>query len=83
MKYIATEQSFCTDPAFRQTGVAAFTGLDHVLAPSAIPSAVTQQPTSPNQEADQKLVGQFGDTARRAMEAGADGRDSRCSWLSH
>ena len=55
-------------------GVAAFTGLDHVLAPSAIPSAVTQQPTKAlTKEQIKKLVGQFGDTARRAMEAGADG----------
>ena len=55
-------------------GVAAYTGLDHVLAPSAIPSAVTKQPTKAlTKEQIKRLVGQFGDTARRAMEAGADG----------
>ena len=55
-------------------GVAALTGHDHVLAPSAIPSAVMQQPTKAlTKEQIKTLVGQFGDTARRAMEAGADG----------
>ena len=55
-------------------GVAAFTGQDHVLAPSAIPSSVTKQPTKAlTKEQIKTLVGQFGDTARRAMEAGADG----------
>ena len=51
-----------------------FTGNDYVLAPSAIPSAITQQPTRAlTIEQIHQLVGQFGDTARRAMEAGADG----------
>lgn len=55
-------------------GVAIFTGQDHVLAPSAIPSSVTKQPTKAlTKEQIKTLVGQFGDTARRAMEAGADG----------
>lgn len=55
-------------------GVAMFTGLDHVLAPSAIPSSVTKQPTKAlTKEQIKTLVGQFGDTAKRAMEAGADG----------
>lgn len=55
-------------------GVAALTGSDHVLAPSAIPSAVMQQPTKAlTLEQIKTLIGQFGDTARRAMEAGCDG----------
>lgn len=55
-------------------GVAALTGNDYVLAPSAIPSAVMQQPTRELAvEEIHTLVGQFGDCARRAMEAGADG----------
>ena len=55
-------------------GVAAFTGNDYVVAPSAIPSAVMQQPTRElTVEEIHTLVGQFGDCARRAMEAGADG----------
>lgn len=55
-------------------GVAALTGKDYVLAPSAIPSAVMQQPTKAlTKEEIKTLVGQFGDTAKRAMEAGADG----------
>ena len=55
-------------------GIAMFTGNDYVLAPSAIPSAITKQPTRAlTIEQIHQLVGQFGDTARRAMEAGADG----------
>lgn len=55
-------------------GVATLTGKDYVLAPSAIPSAVMQQPTKAlTKEEIKTLVGQFGDTAKRAMEAGADG----------
>ena len=55
-------------------GVAAFTGTDHVLAPSAIPSAVMKQPTKAmTKEQIKTTIDQFGDTARRAMEAGADG----------
>lgn len=55
-------------------GVAAYTGKDHVVAPSAIPSAVMQQPTRAlTKEEIKTLIGQFGDTARRAMKAGADG----------
>lgn len=55
-------------------GIAMFTGNDYVLAPSAIPSAITKQPTRAlTIEQIHQLVGQFGDAARRAMEAGADG----------
>lgn len=55
-------------------GVAMFTGNDYVLAPSAIPSSVTQQVTKAlTIEQIHVLVEQFGDAARRAMEAGADG----------
>lgn len=55
-------------------GVAAYTGNDFVYAPSAIPSMVMQQPTrAMTIEEIKTSVAQFGDTARRAMEAGADG----------
>ncbi len=55
-------------------GVAAFTGSDHLLAPSAIPSVVMKQPTKAmTKEQIKTTIGQFGDAARRAMEAGADG----------
>lgn len=55
-------------------GVAAFTGKDQLVAPSAIPSVVMQQPTRAlTIDEIHTLVGQFGDAARRALEAGCDG----------
>ena len=55
-------------------GVAAYTGKPEVFAPSAIPSAVMRQPTHAlTIDEIHTLVSQFGDTARRAMEAGSDG----------
>lgn len=55
-------------------GVAAFTGKDQLVAPSAIPSIVMQQPTRAlTIDEIHTLVGQFGDAARRALEAGCDG----------
>ncbi|NLW79199.1 MAG: FAD-dependent oxidoreductase [Ruminococcaceae bacterium] len=54
--------------------LAKLTGGPDVVAPSAIPSAVMQQPTRAlTTEEVRTVVAQFGDAACRAMQAGADG----------